>query len=162
MDIKRYARFEVPGHALTGERSVKSSGAGWEYSHSIVDDHSRLAYAEILGSQGAEAVLGFIERAPEFFEARGITVKRLMTDNAWACTRSRKLARLLRKKKIRHVLIKPRRPQTNGKVKRFQGESSMRRICRRFLTSSKASSAARGGRDARISLRLAVNSSEAR
>ncbi len=119
MDIKRYARFEVPGHALTGDRSVKSRGAGWEYSHSIVDDHSRLAYAEILDSQDAEAVLGFTERPLEFFEARAITVKRLMTDNAWAYTRSRKLARLLRKKKIKHVLIKPRRPQTNGKVERF-------------------------------------------
>jgi len=94
--------------------SHDSRGAGRWYSHSIVDDHSRLAYAEILGSQDAEAVLGFTERALEFFEAQGISVKRLMTDNAWAYTRSRRLARLFRKKKIKRLLIKPRRPQTNG------------------------------------------------
>ncbi|MDQ5895262.1 MAG: family transposase [Actinomycetota bacterium] len=119
MDIKRYARFSVPGHAVTGDRSVVSRGAGWEYSHSVVDDHSRLAYAEVLDSQDAGAVLAFTERALAFFEAHGIVAKRLMTDNAWAYTRSRKLARLLRKKKIKHKLIRPRRPQTNGKVERF-------------------------------------------
>jgi transposase InsO family protein len=119
MDIKRYARFEVPGHALTGDRSVNSRGAGWEYSHSIVDDHSRLAYAEILDSQNAEAVLAFTRRALAFFEAHGITVKRLMTDNAWAYTHSHGLARLLRRKGINHKTIRPRRPQTNGKVERF-------------------------------------------
>ncbi len=119
MDTKRYARFEVPGHALTGDRSIVSRGAGWEYSHSIVDDHSRLAYAEILDSQDAAAVVAFTERALAFFEANGIVAKRLMTDNAWAYTRSRKLARLLRKRKITHKRIRPRRPQTNGKVERF-------------------------------------------
>jgi len=119
MDTKRYARFAVPGHALTGDRSVVSRGAGWEYSHSIVDDHSRLAYAEILDSQDAEAVVAFTERALAFFEANGIAVKRLMTDNAFAYTKSRKLARLLRKRRIRHKRIRPRRPQTNGKVERF-------------------------------------------
>ena len=119
MDIKRYARFEVPGHALTGDRSVVSRGAGFEYSHSVVDDHSRLAYGEILDSQDAKAVLGFTERALDFYASHGIVVKRLMTDNAWAYTKSKKLARLLRKRKIAHKLIKPRRPQTNGKVERF-------------------------------------------
>jgi len=119
MDTKRYARFEVPGHAVTGDRSIVSRGAGWEYSHSIVDDHSRLAYAEILDSQDAEAVVAFTERALEFYEAHGIIVKRLMTDNAFAYTKSKKLARLLGKRRIKHKRIRPRRPQTNGKVERF-------------------------------------------
>ncbi len=119
MDTKRYARFEVPGHALTGDRSIVSRGAGWEYSHSIVDDHSRLAYAEICDSADAEAVLGFTVRALAFFEANGITVRRLMTDNAWAYTKSKKLRKLLRKRKITHKRTRSRRPQTNGKVERF-------------------------------------------
>jgi len=119
MDTKRYARFERPGHALTGDRSVVSRGAGYEYSHAIVDDHSRLAYAEILDSQGAAAVLAFTKRALAFFESHGITVKRLMTDNAWAYTRSLKFERLLGSRRIEHMRIKPRRPQTNGKVERF-------------------------------------------
>jgi transposase InsO family protein len=119
MDTKRYARFEVPGHALTGDRSIVSRGAGWEYSHAIVDDHSRLAYAEICDSEDAEAVVAFTRRALDFFEANGIVAKRLMTDNAFAYTKSKKLARLLRKRKITHKRIRPRRPQTNGKVERF-------------------------------------------
>ncbi len=119
MDTKRYSRFDRPGHAVTGDRSVNSRGAGWEYSHSIVDDRSRLAYAEILDSEDAAAVLAFTERALEFFEGHGILVKRLMTDNAWAYTKSRKLARLLQGRKITHKRIRPRRPQTNGKVERF-------------------------------------------
>ena len=119
MDSKRYARFEVPGHALTGDRSVRSRGAGWEYSHAIVDDHSRLAYAEICDSEDAEAVVAFTERALAFFEANGITAKRLMSDNAWAYTKSKKLRKLLRRRQITHKLIRPRRPQTNGKVERF-------------------------------------------
>lgn len=116
MDTKRYARFEVPGHALTGDRSVQSRGAGWEYSHAIVDDHSRLAYAEILDTQDAAAVVEFTERALAFFEANGIRPRRLMTDNAWAYTRSRKLARLLRRRRIKHKRIRPRRPQTKALV----------------------------------------------
>lgn len=119
MDTKRYARFDAPGHALTGDRSKRSRGAGWEYSHAIVDDHSRLAYAEIMDSQDAAAVLEFTERALEFFAAEGIEVRRLMTDNAWAYARSKKLKRLLRRRKIKHLRIRPRRPQTNGKVERF-------------------------------------------
>jgi len=119
MDTRRYARFDRPGHALTGDRSLRSRGAGWEYSHSIVDDHSRLAYAEILDSQDAAAVVAFTERALAFFEANGITAKRLMTDNAFAYTKSKQLARLLGKREITHKRIRPRRPQTNGKVERF-------------------------------------------
>ena len=119
MDTKRYARFDRPGHAVTGDRTVVSRGAGWEYSHSIVDDHSRLAYAEILDTEDADAVVAFTERALAFFEAHGIVVKRLMTDNAFAYTKSKKLARLLDKRRIKHKRIRPRRPQTNGKVERF-------------------------------------------
>lgn len=119
MDTKRYARFDRPGHAVTGDRSRQSRGAGYEYSHAIVDDHSRLAYAEILDSQDAAAVVAFTERALDFFAANGITVKRLMTDNAWAYTRSGKFKRLLRRRGIKHKRIRPRRPQTNGKVERF-------------------------------------------
>jgi transposase InsO family protein len=119
MDTKRYARFNAPGHALTGDRSRRSRGAGYEYSHAIVDDHSRLAYVEITDSQDAEAVLAFTKRALEFFAEKDILVRRLMTDNAWAYTRSKKLRRLLRRRQIKHKRTRSRRPQTNGKVERF-------------------------------------------
>lgn len=120
MDTKRYGRFDRPGHAVTGDRARQSRGAGWEWAHSVVDDHSRLAYSEVLDSERAEDVVAFTGRALAFFAAHGIEVKRLMTDNHFSYTRSGKFKRLLRRRKIKHLRARPRRPQTNGKVERYQ------------------------------------------
>ena len=87
--------------------------------HAIVDDHSRLAYAEIHDDQRAATVVGFLERALAFYASHGITAKRLMTDNAWEYARSRDLRGLLERHQIRHLTTKPYRPRTNGKVERF-------------------------------------------
>ncbi len=124
MDTKRYARFTRPGHAVTGDRfrtgAEKRAGVGYEFAHSIVDDHSRLAYSELHPDEKAATVAGFTRRALAFFEGHGITTRRLMTDNAFAYTKSFQLKALLAERQIKHILIKPRRPQTNGKVERFQ------------------------------------------
>jgi transposase InsO family protein len=124
MDTKRYARFSRPGHAVTGDRfktgADRRERVGYEFAHSIVDDHSRLAYAELHPDERAATVVGFTVRALEFFAARGIRPKRLMTDNAFAYTKSGELAKLLAANGIRHLTIEPHRPQTNGKVERFQ------------------------------------------
>jgi transposase InsO family protein len=123
MDIKRYSRFTSPGHAVTGDRhrsgAEKRQRVGHEFAHAIVDDRSRLAYAELHSDERAETVVGFTRRALEFFEGHGIKTKRLMTDNAFAYKKSAGLARLLADRKIKHIFIRPRRPQTNGKVERF-------------------------------------------
>jgi hypothetical protein len=58
MDVKRLARFSEPGHAATGERHDRSRGAGWEYLHVVIDDHSRLAYVEPHPQESAETMLG--------------------------------------------------------------------------------------------------------
>jgi len=124
VDTKRYARFERPGHRVTGVRDKTSAelraGWGYEFAHSIVDDHSRLAYAELHPDERAETVVAFMRRALTFFERHGITPRRLMSDNAWCYTHSRRLAELLRERDIAHLTIRPHRPQTNGKVERFQ------------------------------------------
>jgi transposase InsO family protein len=124
MDTKRYARFARPGHAVTGDRfssgAEKRAGVGYEWVHSIVDDHSRLAYSELHRDERAATVIAFTRRALGFFEAHGIRPRRLMTDNAFAYAKSAGLRQLLAAKGIRHLLIEPRRPQTNGKVERFQ------------------------------------------
>jgi transposase InsO family protein len=120
MDTKRYARFSQPGHAKTGDRHHYSIGAGYEYAHSILDDHSRLAYSELHPDQQATTVAAFTERALDWFTAHGITAKRVMTDNAWAYTKSRRLARLLTQRDIKHLRTDAYRPQTNGKVERYQ------------------------------------------
>ena len=119
MDTKRYARFARPGHAVTGDRTRNTRGAGYTYAHAIVDDHTRLAYVELHDDERAHTVTGFVERALAWFAAHHIRVRRLMSDNAWAYTKNNKLARLLADNEIRHITIRPYRPQTNGKVERF-------------------------------------------
>ena len=124
VDTKRYARFERPGHRVTGVRDKTGAELrarwGYEFAHSIVDDHSRLAYAELHPDERAETVVAFMRRALVFFERHGIAPKRLMSDNAWCYTHSRRLAELLEERGIAHLTIRPHRPQTNGKVERFQ------------------------------------------
>jgi len=123
IDTKRYARFERPGHALTGVRdrtgAEKRARWGYQYAHAIVDDHSRLAYVELHDDELASTVTGFTERALAFLAARGITARRLMSDGAWSYTRNRSLAELLAARGVRHLITRPYRPQTNGKVERF-------------------------------------------
>jgi transposase len=121
MDTSDYARFQRPGHRVTGDRSSQDRRRrdGIDVVHAIVDDHSRLAYAEIHDDAKAGTVAGFLERAFAFYASHGITAKRLMTDNAWAYTRSRLTRQLLDQHEIRHLTTKPYRPRTNGKVERF-------------------------------------------
>jgi transposase InsO family protein len=119
MDTKKLGRFEAPGHALTGDRRRRSRRVGWEFVHSIVDDCSRLAYAEIHDDERAETVTAFSRRAFEWFEGRGLALERLMTDNHFSYTKSSSLATLLDRRAISHLLIKPYTPRTNGKVERF-------------------------------------------
>jgi transposase InsO family protein len=124
IDTKRFGRFTRPGHAVTGRRDrtavEKRIRPGWEFVHSIVDDHSRLAYSELHRDERAPTVVAFLERALAFFAAHGIAAKRLMSDNAWTYTHNRALRELLERHGIRHLLIEPHRPQTNGKVERYQ------------------------------------------
>jgi transposase InsO family protein len=121
MDTSEYARFARPGHRVTGDRSsqVRQQRDGVDYVHAIIDDHSRLAYAEIHDNERAVTVVGFLERALGFYARHGIVPKRLMTDNAWAYVKSRDLRKLLARQQIRHLTTKPYRPRTNGKVERF-------------------------------------------
>jgi transposase InsO family protein len=121
MDTSEYARFQRPGHRVTGDRSSqdRQHRDGVDIVHAIVDDHSRLAYAEIHDDEKAPTVVGFVERALTFYAAHGITPKRLMTDNGWSYTKSRDLRHLLARHQIRHLTTEPYRPRTNGKVERF-------------------------------------------
>jgi transposase InsO family protein len=119
MDVKKLGRFAAPGHALSADRSRRSRGAGWEYVHSVVDDCSRLAYAEIHRDETAGTVTAFTRRALDWFLGQGIVCERLMTDNAFAYTHSRSFAELLRRRAIGHLRTRPYTPRTNGKVERF-------------------------------------------
>ncbi|MBV9838749.1 MAG: IS481 family transposase [Solirubrobacterales bacterium] len=123
MDVKRYPRFRRPGHAATGDRRVtfknKINRLGHDYFHAVVDDHSRLAYGELLADEKADTVTGFLERALAWFAEREITPRRLMTDGAWSYTRNRTLRELLTQHEIRHIVTPAYTPRWNGKVERF-------------------------------------------
>ena len=122
-DWTLYARFDTPGHAVTGDRTrsaaEKKARVGYDFAHALVDDHSRLGYAELLPDAKAATVTAFTERALAFLAGHGIEAKRLMTDNHWSYTRNRSLRELLARHGIRHLTTKPHRPRTNGKVERF-------------------------------------------
>lgn len=125
MDTKRLARFTRPGHAVTGDRyrsaKEKRARVGWEFCHSLIDDHSRLAYTEILADEKADTVTAFVGRALAFFADHGITeVRRIQTDNAWTYIHNTSLRQLLWSHGIQHRRIPPRTPRRNGKVERYQ------------------------------------------
>lgn len=145
MDTSRYARFDRPGHRMTGDRSRSSAdkrrGVGYDFCHAVVDDHSRLAYVELHDDEKAETVTGFMTRALAFYASHGIEVKRLMTDNAWEYVKNRSLKDLLDTHGIRHIRTRPYRPQTNGKVERFH--QTMRREWSDGMTYASARARAR-------------------
>jgi transposase len=126
MDVSRYARFERPGHRVTGDRSHRGGGwmrqetrVGYDFAHAIVDDHSRLAYVELHSDEKAATVTAFVERALAFFAEHGIVASRLMTDNGFSYVKNRSLRELLNRHGIRHLTTERYRPRTNGKVERF-------------------------------------------
>jgi transposase len=81
MDVSEYVRFTRPGHRVTGDRRSQSRlPDGVDYVHAVVDDHSRLAYAEIRDDARSETAAAFLERALAFYRSHGIMARRLMTD----------------------------------------------------------------------------------
>jgi transposase InsO family protein len=129
VDVKKLGRILRPGHRVTGDRRSHTKNtytpdgrrigdAGWEFVHVAIDDHSRLAYAEVLADEKATTASGFLERAIEFFAGHGITVERVMTDNG-APYRSHLHTRVCRQLRLRHLRTRPYRPRTNGKAERF-------------------------------------------
>ena len=120
IDIKKLGRFNQIGHRITGDRTGQSNtrGVGWEFLHLAIDDHSRLAYSEIMPDEKRRSCLRFLFNALRFFRAHGVKVERIMTDNGTSF-RSRRYAKALRMLKIKHLRTKPYTPKTNGKAERF-------------------------------------------
>ena len=126
VDIKKQGRIpDGGGHRVLGRAAGKRNKTGTEanrrpgymFLHNAVDDHSRLAYTEILADEKKETAAGFWERANTYFESVGITVKRVLTDNG-SCYRSHAFKDALGPG-IKHKRTRPYRPQTNGKVERY-------------------------------------------
>jgi transposase InsO family protein len=127
IDVKKLGRILKPGHRVTGDRRGQAkthrngkqvSLAGWEFVHVAIDDHSRLAYAEVLNDEKGSTAVGFLRRALEFYAGYGICVERVMTDNGGAY-RSHAHAAACRQLALKHLRTQPYRPRTNGKAERF-------------------------------------------
>ena len=119
IDIKKLGKFNRIGHRITGDRIGHSNtrGVGWEYVHLAIDDHSRLAYSEILPDEKRTSCLRFLFNALRFFRGLGVRVERVMTDNG-SSFRSHRYAKALRR--LRSSICAPGpHPRTNGKAERF-------------------------------------------
>jgi len=119
LDVKKLGRISgFYGHRITGNRSRRRRGAGWDFVHIAIDDASRLAYAEVLPNEHGDTCAAFLERALVWFRRKDIRVRELLTDNGsgylsacfgLACSRHR----------LQHLRTRPYRPCTNGKAERF-------------------------------------------
>ena len=82
LDIKKLGRFLKPGHRVTGwQNRQRSRGLGYDYVHVAIDDHSRVAYVEVLDDEKGDTCARFLARATQWFSRKGVTVRRVMTDN---------------------------------------------------------------------------------
>ena len=116
VDTKRLGRFHAVGKRILADGIQRSPRAGWHHLHVAIDDHSRIAYCEVLAGQGAEASCAFLGRAVEWFRlAHGIGIERVLTDNGHAY-RSHAWRDLLASLGIERRHTRPYTPRTNGKA----------------------------------------------
>ncbi len=117
-DIKRLARIVKPGHRVHGDRTRETRGAGYEYLHIAIDDHSRISFAAILPDQKHGSAIQFLHMARAHFSRFGIRCRAMLTDNG-SCYRHHLFQRLTRQIELGHRFTRSYRPQTNGKAERF-------------------------------------------
>lgn len=118
IDAKKLARIEGIGHRIHGDRSRKKRGVGWEVVFVCVDDHTRLAYAEVHPAENAACATRFLRRALRWFGSLGIRCQRILTDNA-KCYESQAFTTFCAEQGIRQSFTRPYTPRTNGKAERF-------------------------------------------
>ena len=124
MDVKKIGRipagggWRAHGREMGKTSAQKKARIGYDYVHSVVDDHSRLAYSEVLPDEKGPTCAAFLARALAYFAEHGISVvERLMTDNAWAYRWS--LRQVCAEHGITQKFIKPHCPWQNGKAERY-------------------------------------------
>ncbi|MEJ8648573.1 IS481 family transposase [Streptomyces sp. MS1.AVA.3] len=126
LDVKKIGRipdgggWRAHGREAGKTYAQKQARIGYDYVHAAVDDHSRLAYAEIHDDEKADTCAGFLTRAAAFFAAHGIgRIERVLTDNAWAYRKSTAFRQAVADLGAEQRFIRPHCPWTNGKVERF-------------------------------------------
>jgi transposase InsO family protein len=124
IDIKKLGRINGVGHRITGDRRGQSNlrargrGPGWEYVHVCIDDHSRIAFAQVMPNERKQSAVNFLKAALAYYASLGVTVERVMTDNG-SCYKSFAFRGACKRLGLKHVRTKPYTPKTNGKAERF-------------------------------------------
>lgn len=137
VDVKKIGRIPSGGgwRAWGPAAAGPKQRVGYDYVHSAVDDHTRLAYSEIHPDETGDTAAGFLARTAEFFASHGIAhIDEVMTDNHWSYTHSHAVRDVLADLGTRHITIRPHCPWQNGKVERYnrtlQTEWAYRRVYR--------------------------------
>lgn len=118
IDIKKLGKIGTVGHRITGDRSRRSRGVGWEYLHVCIDDASRIAFVEIRPDERKKSAVAFLKAAVAYYASLGVRVERVMTDNG-SCYISRAFGKACKRLGLKHIRTKPYTPKTNGKAERF-------------------------------------------
>lgn len=118
LDTKKLANFSEVGHRANGIRHRRNKGQGYQVLHVCSDDHSRVAYMEMLPDEKKETTAAFLQRALLQFQAQGVTVRKLLTDNG-SPYRSKVFKDMREAFGLKHSRTRPYRPRTNGKAERL-------------------------------------------
>lgn len=149
MDVKKVGKipdgggWKAHGRQMGSTWAKKKAKVGFDYVHSVVDDHSRLAYSEILADEKGPTCAGFLLRAAAYFATFGITrIERVMTDNHFSYKRSYDVADAMTRLGAKHVFIRPHCPWQNGKVERYNRTLQIEWAYRQVFLTNNARTAA--------------------
>ncbi|MEO5653936.1 MAG: IS481 family transposase [Marmoricola sp.] len=149
MDVKKVGKipdgggWKAHGRQMGSTWAKKKAKVGFDYVHSVVDDHSRLAYSEILADEKGPTCASFLLRAAAYFATFGITrIERVMTDNHFSYKRSYDVADAMTRLGAKHVFIRPHCPWQNGKVERYNRTLQIEWAYRRVFLTNNARTAA--------------------
>lgn len=116
INTKKLGRSVRPSRRVTGDRRDSVEGAGWEFAHVAIDDHSRAGFVQMHPDDRKTSTVEFLKASVAHYASLGVTVKRLITDNGSAC-RSELFANTCQALCIKHSFTKPYCPQTNVSVR---------------------------------------------
>ncbi len=118
IDIKRLGAIRGVGHRITGDRTRRARGAGYDVTYVAIDDHSRVAFAEVWPAERADCAAGFLDHALAYYRSLGVRVERVLTDNGKVFD-SKLFVQVCDQHRLKRLHTRYYRPQTNGKAERF-------------------------------------------
>jgi transposase InsO family protein len=121
LDIKKLGRIGSVGHRITGRQAGvvnRHHGIGWEFVHVCIDDHSRIAFVQVMADQRKQSAVAFLQAAVAYYAKLGVRIARVMTDNG-SCYRSKLFRTACAQLGLRQIFTRPYTPRTNGKAERF-------------------------------------------